>query len=232
MRLFTYYGRRKLWMFPIILFVYLILMFFQAHGEFSFFHQCAEQYPSLLVALLSSFVLTSDTENEFAKCYGVKFTNLAFSQWMPHFFYPLLIAFWACPFYFILYKQGWLHGYFLPVNDISYGTILFSLFVTFFLVSSFSLLVRVLLRNIYGTFGAVLITFSPFYLLHNNLILRKVPMEMAKYDIWITGLLYSDLYSISMDQWIRNRFICLIIAICFVFSSFLILRQKNYKNIH
>ena len=232
MRLFTYYARRKLWVFPIILGVYCILMFFQAHGEFSFFHQCAEQYPSLLVALLSSFVLTSDTENEFAKCYGVKFTNLAFSQWLPHFLYPLLIAFWACPIYFILYKQGCLHGYFFPVNDISYGTILFSLFVTFFLVSSFSLLVRVLLRNVYGTFGAILITFSPFYLLHNNLILRKIPMEMAKYDIWITGLLYSDLYSISMDQWLRNRFICLIIAICFVFSSFLILRQKNYKNIH
>lgn len=232
MRLFAYYSRRKIWIFSIIFGVYLILLFFQAHGEFSFFHQCLEQYPSLLVALLASFILVSDTENEFAKCYGIKFTNLALSQWMPHFLYPFLIACFSCPIYFEFYKRGLLHDYLLPINNINYGIILFSLFVTFLLVSSFSLLVRVLLRNIYGTFGAILIMFSPFYILHNKLLLRQVSMEMAKYDIWITGLLYSDLYNVSMAQWLHNRLFFLIIAICFLFSSFIILKQKNYENIH
>jgi len=229
MRLTVYHAKRKLWILVAFCAFYLALVFLQGHPEFSFWHQTAEQFPSLLVALLSALILTSDTENEFAKCYGVSFTRLGFAHFLPHILYPLIIAGLAIPLYWILWQVGALHDYPLPIPD--YKVLFFSLFVTFFLVSAFTLFVRVAIRNMYVTFFAFLIAFSPFYQLHNNLLLKKLPISMAKYDIWITGLLYSEKYEVTAEMWLTNRLAFLGIAVLFFIGSLVLLRQKNYENI-
>ncbi len=228
-RLCIYHFKRKYWLIPCFAAIYFILIFLQAHPEFSFYHQTAEEFPSLLVALLSALILTSDTENEFAKCYGVPFTRLGFAQFLPHFVYPLAISLAAVPLYWNLFTAGALHDYPLPIPE--YKVLFFSLFVTFFLVSAFTLFVRVAIRNMYVTFFAFLIAFSPFYTLHNNLLLKKVPITMAKYDIWITGLLYSENYALTAEMWLTNRLAFLGIAVLFFVGSLVLLRQKNYENI-
>lgn len=230
MRLCIYQLKRKLWLFIVFGCAYLVLAFFQGHPEFSFYHQITEQYTSLFVGLLSVFILTSDAENEFANCYGTSFVKLGFSHWFPCFLYPMIIAFLACPLYWLLYEQGILHSYSLPTPNIA--VLLFSLFVTFFLSSAFVFFVRVLIRNMYGTLGVLLMIFTPFHTLHNNLLLRKVPMILGKYDIWITGLLYSDKYNLSMNIWWINRCIYLLLGIMFFSTALLILKQKNYRNFH
>ena len=229
MRLYAYHAYRKLWIFPAVGAMYVLLIFLQGHDTFGFWHQTAEQFPSLLVALLSALILTSDTENEFAKCYGVPFTRLGFAQFLPHLVYPLLISLVAVPLYWILFSMGALHDYQLPIPE--YTVLFFSLFVTFFLVSAFTLLVRVLIRNTYVTFSAFLIAFSPCYNLHNNLLLKKLPITMAKYDIWITGLLYSEKYALTDEMWLTNRLSFLALAVVFTAAAYLILRQRNYENI-
>lgn len=229
MRLYAYHAYRKLWIFPAVGAMYVLLIFLQGHDSFGFWHQTAEQFPSLLVALLSALILTSDTENEFAKCYGVPFTRLGFAQFLPHLVYPLLISLAAVPLYWVLWKAGALHEYSLPMPD--YMTLFFSLFVTFFLVSAFTLFVRVAIRNMYVTFFAFLIAFSPCYNLHNNLLLKKLPITMAKYDIWITGLLYSEKYALTDEMWLTNRFSFLALAVVFTVAAYLVLRQRNYENI-
>ena len=229
MRLAVYHAKRKLWILGSFSAFYLVLVFLQGHEEFSFWHQTAEQFPSLLVALLSALILSSDTENEFAKCYGVSFTRLGFAHFLPHILYPLVIAALAVPLYWILWQAGALHDYPLPIPD--YKTLFFSLFVTFFLVSSFTLFVRVAIRNMYATFFVFLIAFSPFYNLHQNLLLKKLPITMAKYDIWVTGLLYSEKYALTAEIWLKNRLSFLGVAVLFFVGALILLRQKNYENI-
>lgn len=229
MSLFMYHARRKLWLFGVFGAAYLALVFLQGHDAFSFYHQTAEEFPSLIAALLCALILTSDTENEFAKCHGVSFVRLGFSQFLPHIVYPLVIAFLSVPLYWELYGAGKLHGYSLPMPE--YLILLFSLFVTFFLVSVFTLFVRVAIRNVYATFGAFLIAFSPFHNLHTNLITKRLPIAMAKYDIWITGLLYSDKYDVSMEMWLANRLVFFGIAILLMIGAVILLKQKNYENI-
>ena len=229
MRLTVYHAKRKLWILGAFSAFYLVLVFLQGHDTFGFWHQTAEQFPSLLVALLSALILSSDTENEFAKCYGVSFTRLGFAHFLPHILYPLVIAVLAVPLYWILWHTGALHEYSLPMPD--YKTLFFSLFVTFFLVSAFTLFVRVAIRNMYVTFFAFLIAFSPFYNLHQNLLLKKLPITMAKYDIWVTGLLYSEKYALTAEIWLKNRLSFLGAAVLFFVGALILLRQKNYENI-
>lgn len=229
MKLLVYHARRKLWIFGVFGAIYLILVFLQAHDSFSFYHQTAEEYPCLIAALLCALILTSDTENEFARCYGVSFVKLGFSQFLPHLVYPLVMAFLAVPLYWGLYGAGALHGYPIPIPE--YFVLFFSLFVTFFLVSAFTLFVRVAIRSVYATFGAFLIAFSPFHYLHQNLLNKRVPITKANCDIWITGLLYSDKYDVPAEMWLTNRLVFFGVAVLFIIGAVILLKQKNYKNI-
>ena len=229
MKLFVYHAKRKLWIFGVFCALYLVLLFLQGHDSFAFYHQTAEEYPCLVAALLCSLILTSDTENEFARCYGVSFVKLGFSQFLPHLFYPLAMALLAVPVYWGLYSEGILHGYPLPSPE--FFSLFFSIFVTFFLVSAFTLFVRVAIRSVYATFGAFLIAFSPFHYLHQNLLNKRVPITQAKYDIWITGLLYSDQYTLTQGTWLTNRLFFLGTAVLFIIGAIVLLKQKNYKNI-
>lgn len=229
MKLFLYHAKQKIWLFIGFVIPYFLLLFLQNPDGFGFYHQITEEYPSLLIALLSAFVLTSDTEIEFAKCYGISFAKLGFAHWLPNFIYPFIIAIVTCLIYWELHTAALLHDG--SVLQPQYGVMMFSLFVTFLIVTSFTLFIRVLIRNMYATLGAFLIAFTPFHTLHANLLMKKIPISMAKYDIWITGLLYSDAYDVSMETWLRNRFACLGIAILFMIMAFLLLKQKNYENI-
>lgn len=83
----------------------------------------------------------------------------------------------------------------------------------------------------YVTLGGFLIVFTPFHALHNNLLLKKVPISDAKYDIWITGLLYSEKYEITSETWLINRLSFLGIALLFFIVALILLKQKNYENI-
>ena len=229
MRLYIYHAYRKLWLFPLIGAFYLLLIFIQGHDSFGFYHQVTEEYPSLLIALLAAFVLTSDTENEFAKCYGISFVKLGITHWLPHFIFPLILAVSVCPIYWLLYTTGRMHEYSLPQPQ--YGLLIFSLFVTFFLVTSFTLFIRILLRNMYVTLGGFLIAFTPFHTLHDNLLQKRISISMAKYDVWITGLLYNEKYDVTPEMWLTNRLVFLGVAVLFFIGSLVLLKQKNYENI-
>ncbi len=230
MKLFLFHARRRLWLLAILGGVLLILVFLQPHHSFAFYHESSELYPSLITALLCAFILTSDTENEFARCYGVSFVRLGLAHWMPHFLYPLGALVLSCPVYWALYRAG-LHAGELPWEAVSFGVLLFSQLVTILLVSSCALVLRVLVRNMYATLSAFLTVFTPFYTLHGNLVLKKVPMSLAKYDIWITGLLYSEKYDVSMETWLGNRLAFLGVALLLMMTALILLKQKNYQNI-
>lgn len=226
MNLLVFHCRRRLWLLPLMGGFYIFIVLLQKQSIFSTYHNAAELFPSLVVSLLSAFVLTSNTENEFARCYGVPFTKLGFFQWLPHLIYPLAVALLSVPIWFFLHGDS-LESF----GKISYAAISFSLFITFLLGTSFILLVRILIRNLYAAIASFLIVFSPLYTFHRNLLLHQIPISYAKYDIWITGLLYSDAYDVSMETWLWNRFACLGIAILFMIMAFLLLKQKNYENI-
>ena len=54
---------------------------------------------------------------------------------------------------------------------------------------------------------------------------------MAKYDIWVTGLLYSENYALTAEIWLKNRLSFLGVAVLFFVGALILLRQKNYENI-
>lgn len=231
MKLFAYHFRKKLWLFPAMGIYVIFLVLLDPHMNFFAYHESAETFMSLWVALFSAFVLTSEAETEFTVCYGTPLWQVGFAQWMPHLLYPLFIAFLACPLYWRFHDFGNVGERAFASSAAQYSVLFFSFFVTFFFLSALMFFLRMLWRNLYVSFAAFMVFYFPFYQFHRSLSLGAHPVSFAKYDVWITGFLLEERFGVTREMWLTNRYCYLGIACILAFLSFLLLKQKYYKNI-
>ena len=231
MRLLGFHLKRKAWLLPLMMLWYLIFVFAQKYEEFSFYHKVSEEFPCMIAALTSAFILGSEAENEFAKGCGVSLFKLSFVQWLPHVVYPFLVATAACPLYWTLYQAGALHRYELPAEAVKYEALIFSLLVTLLAAASLVLFVRVLVRNVYFAVGAFTVAFACFFSLHEGLLKKSVPLASMRYDLFLTGLLYSEDYEVSEEVWLTNRLFFLGVAVVLLLATWLLGKQKYYENL-
>ncbi len=223
MKLYCYYFHRKRFLLLLMSAVCLVIGVLQRHETFASYHRALELFPSFFAAMFCSFILRSDTENEFARCYGLSFARLGFSQWLPHVIYPLIAAVFCallCSSVRDFSREG-----------IRNSVLLCSIFITFLFLCSLMLCLRILLREPYITVGVYSAIFLPLFTFHQNLLLKATSIAYAKYDLWITGLLYSEDYEVSFEAWLVNRVGFLLGALFLLAFSILLMKQKNYENI-
>ena len=229
MKLFAYHLRKKLWLFPAMGGYVIFAFFLQTRRNFLDYHESAEVFMSLWVALFSALVLTSDAEKEFALCYDVPLWRLGFSQWIPHLLYPFVTAVMSCPLYFLFHGLEEPSERAFSSSYTKYAVLFFSFFVTFFFFSALILFLRVLCGSLYVSFSALALFYYPCYQLQRALFLGNISVSSAKYHVWITGFLWEDRFAVTREMWLINRYAYLVAACVLTFLAFLILKQKYDK---
>ena len=221
MKLIFYQFRKRAWTAGVVAGVYLILFVINKVGDFTGFVDLFEVFPSLVVVLVSTFILNNKTENEFAKCYGTKLYKLGLSQYLSNFVYVIAVAVCVnCIF--------WLINNTAALSD---EKIWISMFVTFFFFCSFGFLMQAAFMNSYVSLIGVLVLYSPMFTMHINLEKGALPVTDARYDVWITAFLYDKRFGISSEVWWLNRSLYLAAGAVFLIAAVVILTIKNkYKN--
>gem|GEM_PF-5517769 len=221
MKLIFYQLRRRLWMIPVMAGVYLALFLISRVANFTGFIDNLETMPSLVTVLVSTFVLNNKTENEFAKCYGTKLYKLGLSQYLSNSVYVIAVAVCVnCIF--------WLINNTAALSD---EKIWISMFVTFFFFCSFGFLMQAAFMNSYVSLIGVLVLYSPMFTMHINLEKGALPVENARYDVWITAFLYDKRFGISSEVWWLNRSLYFAAGVALLIAAVVILTIKNkYKN--
>ena len=208
-------------MIPVMAGVYLALFLISRVANFTGFIDDLETMPSLVTVLLATFVLNNKTENEFSKCYGTPLTKLGLSQFLSNFLYALVVAIMTNEIFWLITNTA-------ALSDMK---ILLSVLTTFFLFCSFGFLMQSVFMNSYASLIGVLVLYFPMFTMHINLEKGALPVENARYDVWITAFLYDKRFGISSEVWWLNRSLYFAAGVALLIAAVVILTIKNkYKN--
>ena len=223
MKLFAMNMKRKLWLLAVSAVLFASVLNVISFSDFAEYVNFIELYTGVLWAFTAAFVLSNETENEFAKCYGMSLGRLCAAQYLPCIVFPVLSAELMTHFYQIYYR-GSIFG--VPEWKTS-----LSLVVTYMLVSSAAVLIKVIARNSYAALFGIAVVIAPFLTVHTGLLDHSVSGEKAKYDIWITATLADPKIKTPAADWTVNRIVCFALAVVFIALALLLAGRKNYKNV-
>ena len=229
MMILKYHLRKKRWLFLFMLLYEIFLVLPTPYRDFFSYHLSTEMYFSLWVGLFSALIMTCEAETEFAVCYGASMPKLVFSQWLPHFLYPFLAVIIVLPITTIQSDFGKIGEKAFASSGIRVLVLAFSAFVTFLFLSALMLFLRVIMKNVYASFGGFFTCYFALHEFRRLLIEGKISLSCAKYDLWLTGLIFETRFSVTEKVWLLNRYGYLFAACLLLFFSFFLLRKSEIR---
>ncbi len=229
MMILKYHLRKKKWLFLFMLLYEFFLVLPTPYRDFFSYHLSAEMYFSLWVGLFSALIMTCEAETEFAVCYGASMSKLVFSQWLAHFLYPFLAALILLPIAALESDFGKIGKKAFASSGTRALALIFSVFVTFLFLSALMLFLRIIMKNIYASFGGFFVCYFAFHEFRRLLVEGKFPLSYAKYDLWLTGLIFETRFSVTEELWLLNRYGYLFAASLLLFISFVLLKRNEIQ---